>query len=155
MLNLPTVTSTWLAWLRHCGGDLVWNTLILVTVLIPLGGLSVDIPRYFLLRSTLATAADAAAADAAQCLDIPYFQNTGESRLLADCARSAAQDTFAANVDHLDPAAYHPHFLNLTIDETQDEVAVHVSGDLRLVFGLTPAFTIQVVAASRFRMIVR
>ena len=158
-LSVISLSRRWCSsvftFLRHTGGDLVWSTLVIVTVLLPLGGLSIDVPRYFLLRSTLATAADAAAADAAQCVDIPHFQNTGDRRLLTACARSAAQDTFAANVDNLDAAAYHPHFLSLSIDEDQDELMVRVSGDLRLIFGLTPAFTVHVTAASRYRMVVR
>ena len=144
-----------LNWLRDRRGDLVWSTLVIVTVLLPLGGLSLDVPRYFLLRSNLATAADASAAAAAQCVDMPHFQNTGETRLLPDCALAEARDAFVANPHNLDPATYHPRFVSLSIDEGQDEVTVRAAGDLRLIFGLTPAFTVQVTAVSRYRMIVR
>jgi hypothetical protein len=34
-------------------------------------------------------------------------------------------------------------------------VTVRAAGDLRLIFGLTPAFTVHVTAVSRYRMIVR
>ncbi len=144
-----------LNWLRGRRGDLVWSTLVIVTVLLPLGGLSLDVPRYFLLRSNLATAADAAAAAAAQCVDTPHFQNTGETRLLPDCALAEARDAFAASLHNLDPATYHPRFVSLSIDEGRDEVTVRATGDLRLIFGLTPAFTVHVTAVSRYRMIVR
>ncbi len=144
-----------LNWLRDCRGDLVWSTLVIVTVLLPLGGLSLDVPRYFLLRSNLATAADAAAAAAAQCVDAPHFQNTGETRLLPDCALAEARDAFVASLHNLDPATYHPRFVSLSIDEGQDEVTVRAAGDLRLIFGLTPAFTVNVSAVSRYRMIVK
>lgn len=144
-----------LAWLRDRRGDLVWSTLIIVAVLLPLAGLSLDVPRYFLLRSNLATAADAAAAAAAQCLDVSYFQNRGETRLLPACAQAEAQDAFAANLRNLDAATYHPRFVSLSIDEVRDQVVVRAEGDLRLIFGLTPAFTVHIAAASRYRMIVR
>ena len=127
-----------ITWLQDRRGDLVWSTLIIVTVLLPLGGLSLDVPRYFLLRSNLATAADAAAAAAAQCVDAPHFQNTGETRLLPDCAQAEARDAFAASLHNLDPATYHPRFVSLSIDESQDEVTVRAAGDLRLIFDLTP-----------------
>ncbi len=141
-----------LIWLRDTRGDLVWTTLVLVAVLIPLGGLSIDISRYFLLRSTLATGADAAAAAAAQCLDIPHFQNTGDTRLLSGCAAAEAHDAFAANVADLDAATYHPTFTAIAIDEALDEVNVNAQGDIRLIFGMTPAFTVEVQASSRYRM---
>ena len=140
------------SWLHDRRGDLVWSTLVIVAVLIPLGGLSIDVSRYFLLRSTLATGADAGAAAAAQCLDVPHFQNTGETRLLPDCARAEALDAFAANVANLDAVSYQPRFTAIAIDEGRDEVAVRAEGDLRLIFGLTPAFTVQVKARSRYRM---
>jgi len=114
-----------LTWLRDTKGDLVWTTLVLVAVLIPLGGLSIDVSRYFLLRSTLATGADAAAAAAAQCLDIPHFQNTGDTRLISSCAASEARGAFAANVADLDSATYHPQFTAISIDESLDEVDVN------------------------------
>ncbi len=59
-------------------GDMVWNALIIVTVLLPLSGLAIDIPRYFALRSRLQGAVDAAAEAAARQVDIPHFMNTGE-----------------------------------------------------------------------------
>jgi Flp pilus assembly protein TadG len=141
-----------LTWFGDTKGDLVWTTLVLVAVLIPLGGLSIDVSRYFLLRATLATGADAAAAAAAQCLDIPHFQNTGDTRLLPDCAATEARSAFAANVADLDGATYHPQFTALSIDEGLDEVDVNAQGTIRLIFGMTPAFTVEVQASSRYRM---
>ena len=57
--------------------DLVWNTLVLITVLVPLAGLAIDVPRDFTLRARLQLAADAAAEAAARSVDIPHFRNTG------------------------------------------------------------------------------
>lgn len=141
-----------LIWLHDTRADMVWNALVLVTVLIPLGGLSIDIPRYFNLRASLATASDAAAAAAAQCLDIPHFQNTREVRLLPACAEAEARTIFAANIGDLDAGAYSPRLDAITLNEGEDSVAVRSSGDIRLMFGLTPAFTVNIEAESRYRM---
>ena len=65
-------------------GDMVWNALVIVTVLLPLSGLAIDVPRYFALRSRLQAAVDAAAEAAARQVDIAHYQNTGETRLDAD-----------------------------------------------------------------------
>ena len=139
-------------WLHDTRADMVWNALVIVTVLIPLGGLSIDIPRYFNLRASLATASDAAAAAAAQCLDIPHFQNTREVRLLPACADAEARTIFAANIADLDAGAYAPRLDDVAIDEVGDSVHVRSSGDIRLMFGLSPAFTVQIEAESRYRM---
>jgi hypothetical protein len=40
---------------------MVWNALVIVTVLLPLAGLAIDVPRYFALRSRLQIAADTGA----------------------------------------------------------------------------------------------
>ena len=139
-------------WLHDTRADMVWNALVIVTVLIPLGGLSIDIPRYFNLRASLATASDAAAAAGAQCLDIPHFQNTREVRLLPNCVEAEARTVFAANVADLDAGAYSPRLDDISVDEGEDSVAVRSSGDIRLMFGLTPAFTVNIEAESRYRM---
>ena len=36
-------------WLLGRRGDMVWNALVIVTVLLPLAGLAIDVPRYFAL----------------------------------------------------------------------------------------------------------
>ena len=51
-------------------GDMVWNALVIVTVLLPLAGLAIDVPRYFALRSRLQIAADAARKRRARQVDI-------------------------------------------------------------------------------------
>ncbi len=59
---------------------MVWNALVIVTVLLPLAGLAIDVPRYFALRSRLQIAADAGAEAAARAVDIRHYINTGETR---------------------------------------------------------------------------
>ena len=63
---------------------MVWNALVIVTVLLPLAGLAIDVPRYFALRSRLQIAADAGAEAAARAVDIRHYINTGETRLEPD-----------------------------------------------------------------------
>ena len=56
---------------------MVWNALVIVTVLLPLAGLAIDVPRYFALRSRLQIAADAGAEAAARAVDDPALHQHG------------------------------------------------------------------------------
>ena len=62
-------------WLVGDEGNMVWHALILITVLIPLASLTIDVPRYYTLRSRLQLAADAAAESASRCLDFRFLKN--------------------------------------------------------------------------------
>ena len=64
-------------WLLGRRGDMVWNALVIVTVLLPLAGLAIDVPRYFALRSRLQIAADAGAEAAARAVDIRALHQHG------------------------------------------------------------------------------
>ncbi len=139
-----------LRWMTGKRGDMVWNALVIVTVMIPLMGLTVDIPRYFILRTTLQNAADAAAEAAAQTLDAGAFINEGDVSLASYATDSATRVFYATAA----PAADRGYAISLdgvSIDERADEVTVTASGRLRYLFGLTPEVTISVQAASRFR----
>lgn len=138
-------------WLFGRRGDLVWNTLVVITVLIPLAGLAIDVPRYFTLRTRLQLAADAAAEAAARSVDIPHFRNTGEVRLAGDAYGNAAAE-FARATGDLAARGYAPSLGAIQVDEGSDTVTVHASGTTQVFFALSPHFTVPVVAQSRFRM---
>lgn len=138
-------------WLLGRRGDLVWNTLVVITVLLPLAGLAIDVPRYFTLRTRLQLAADAAAEAAARSMDIPHFRNTGEVRLSGD-AYGAAGAEFARATGDLAARGYAPALGAIQVDEGGDTVTVHASGTTQIFFALSPSFTVPVVAQSRFRM---
>lgn len=150
--ELKSQTSNWLT---NRSGNMVWHALILVTVLIPLASLTIDVPRYYTLRSRLQLAADAAAESASRCLDFDHFRNVGESRLRPDCVNTDSAQFFALSTQDLTAKGYIPALRNVAIDETADTVAVEASGTTTLFFGLTPQFTVNVRAVSSFRMDLR
>ena len=139
-----------LRWMAGKKGNMVWNALVIVTVMIPLMGLTVDIPRYFILRSTLQNAADAAAEAAAQTLDAGTFINAGDVSL-ASYAVDSAYSTFNAVAAPVAAKGYAISLNGVSVDEGANEVVVTASGSLRYLFGLTPEVTISVQATSRFR----
>ena len=134
---------------------MVWNALVLISVLLPLASLTLDVPRYYVLRSRLQLAADAAAEATAQCVDLSHFQNTGETRLEVWCRRSEPGATFQDVVQPLVDKEYQPTLAGVDVDEQNDVVTVRAFGTTRLFFGMTPAIRIEVEAQSRFRMDVR
>lgn len=145
----------WRRWLLGDDGNMVWNSLILVTVLLPLASLTIDVPRYYTLRSRLQLAADAAAESAARCLDFEHFRHSGESRLRQDCIDTDSARLFILSTQDLTAKGYVPTLGAVSVDEVTDTVEVDASGTTTLFFGLTPQFTVNVRAVSSFRMDLR
>ncbi len=134
-------------------GDMVWNTLVIVTVMLPLMGLSLDIPRYFILRNTLQNATDAAAEAAAQTLDAGALINAGDAKLSSYAAQSAAI-AFSAAASPMTARGYHLSLDGVAVNESANEVSATAHGDIRYLFGLTPAVTLHASGKSRYRSIV-
>jgi Flp pilus assembly protein TadG len=141
-----------LRWLMEKRGDMVWNTLVIVTVMIPLMGFTIDIPRYFILRNTLQNATDSAAEAAAQTLDAAAFINAGEVRL-SSYASQSAHTAFDAAASPMTSKGYTLSLDGISVDESNDSVSATAHGDIRYLFGLTPTVTIRVQAQSRYRSI--
>ena len=146
-----TLTSA-STWLRGRRGDMVWNALVIVTVFLPLAGLAIDVPRYFALRSRLQIAADAGAEAAARQVDIPHYQNTGETRLNVDTYPGEAHWAFETAVTNLRAHGYTATFDNLSVDEVADAVTVDASGTIRLFYNLLPPVTVHTSATSEYRV---
>ena len=131
---------------------MVWNALVVVTVLLPLSGLAIDAPRYFNLRSRLQAAVDAAAEAAARQVDIVHYQNTGETRLDVGRYGDEAHWAFETAVTSLRARGYTASFANLSVDDATAAVTASASGTVRLFYNLTPPVTVRVSATSWYRM---
>ena len=142
-------------WLLGRTGDMVWNALVIVTVLLPLSGLAIDVPRYFALRSRLQIAADAGAEAAARTVDIRHYINTGETRLEPDRYAGDAAWAFETAVADLRARGYTATLDGVDLDEAADAVSTRASGTIRLFYNLTPPVTVRVGATSWYRMIQR
>ena len=127
----------------------------MVAVLVPLAALTLDVPRYFVLRSRLQLAVDAAAEAAAQCVDIPHFQATGETRLDQWCAWGEADTVFRSTVAPLRAKGYGLYMAFIGMDPATQSVSVYGQGDMPVFFALTPRLTLRVEAQSRYRVIVK
>ena len=144
-----------LRWLRQTDGDMVWSSIVLIAVLLPLAGLTLDVPRYYVLRSRLQLAADAAAEATAQCVDVAHFQHTGETRLNDRCRNTEPPFLFNSMMQPLLEKGYRPRLTAVEVDEVADSVTVRAAGDMRLFFAVTPPLTIEVTARSGYRMEMR
>lgn len=133
-------------------GDMVWSALVITTVLLPLAGLAIDVPRYFALRSRLQIAVDAAAEAAARQVDIAHYQNTGETRLNPRTYAGEASWAFDTAVSDLRARGYTADFGGASVDEAADAVSTTASGTIRLFYNLAPPVTVRVGATSWYRM---
>ena len=140
------------AWLNNRQGDMIWSSIVLIAVLLPLAGLTLDVPRYYVLRSRLQLAADAAAEATAQCVDVAHFQHTGETRLDDRCRNMEPPFLFNSMMQPLLEKGYRPRLTAVEVDEVADSVTVRAAGDMRLFFAVTPPLTIEVTARSGYRM---
>lgn len=134
-------------------GDMVWNALVIVTVLLPLAGLAIDVPRYFALRSRLQIAADAGAEAGARAVDIRHYINTGETRLEPGRCGGEAAWAFDTAVADLRARGYTANLDGVDLDEDADAVSTRASGTIRLFYNLLPPVTVHVGATSWYRMI--
>ena len=102
-----------------------------VLVFLVLGALAVDYGSVFACHRDLANAAAAAANDAAtQALDIDYFYETGELRLVADRAWEVAEGSIASRgLDRL-----HARVVDVRIGDGGTSVIVTVQGRARYLF---------------------
>ncbi len=134
------------------GQNLAMFALVLAFLLVPLMTLVVDVPRYFILRATLQSAVDAAAEAAARCVDVAWYQETGEVRLDVACARAEAWRHF--DLVTADPGTGYTYTLaEIAVDEAANTVTVQGTGRLTTFLGdLVPRFTVQVAGTAAFRM---
>jgi uncharacterized membrane protein len=139
-------------WLRDQRGDMVWNALVIVAVLLPLAGLTIDVPRAFILRARLQAACNAASEAAARAIDVPRFRDTGEVRLDAGKALAGAQSYFAAGTSSLAGGGYQPAMTGFIIDAGQRAVTVRATGLMRAMFGLVGDFQVSTASTSWYRM---
>ena len=140
-----------LRWLTNKRGDMVWNTLVIVTVMLPLMSLTLDIPRYFILRSTLQNAADAAAEAAARTVDAETLIYSGGQDLLPSGAVQYAHMAFDAVASPMNAKGYNLSLDGISINESQDRVTATAHGQISYMFGLTPSVTISARSESWFR----
>ncbi len=142
-------------WLCNRDADLIWSSIVVVAVLVPLAALTLDVPRYFVLRSRLQLAADAAAETAAQCVDIAHFQRTGETVLNQWCLMSDPENVFLQTVAPLRARGYGLYFTHFGFDPGAGSVSVFAQGDMPVFFALTPRLIVRVEARSAYRVIVK
>ncbi len=139
--------------LEDVKGDIVWGTLVVATVLLPLASLAIDVPRYYTLRSTLQTAADAAAEGAARCINGPVFENMGEDSLYLSCVRREVVSRFYGTAHTLDGKGFSYRFGSASLDSRS--ITVTAQGSARVFFGILPGFTVHVRSTSRWRAVRR
>jgi len=139
--------------LEDLRGDMVWGTIVVATVLLPLASLSIDVPRYYTLRSTLQAATDAAAEGAARCIDGPVFENMGEDFLYSSCVQREAASRFYGTAQVLDGKGFSYRFDSVSLSFRS--ITVTAQGSARVFFGILPGFTVHVRSTSRWRAVRR
>ncbi len=134
-------------------GNMVFDAIVIVAVLLPLASMTVDVPRYLIMRARLQAAANnAAEAAASQCIRTDVFRNTGRVVLDTSCAWSAARDVFSETASPMTARGYSLSLDGMHVNQPNHSVDVNASGTTMVFFGTFPGKRIHVRARSRFRM---
>ncbi len=140
-------------WVFGTRASLVWNTMVLMTVLLPLSSLVFDVPQYFAAAANLEMALEAAAQGAANdCLQLAAFSQSGMVRLDADCIGNQARRRFESLTGPLAAAGHVPVLTAAECRDSCQTVALRGTTAIRVFFSLSPKITIARTGSSQVRM---
>ena len=139
-------------YLRGRAGNVVWWALVIYMVFLPLASLATDVPRFFTMRTTLLSAASAAGEAAARCVDVPHYQDTGETRLNLSCVRTVSRQHFDGVTAPFKRGYYSFSLDRVTVDERADAVWVSATGSTRFLWGVLPSPVAHVKIETKYRM---
>ena len=135
--------------LRGREGNVGFWALIIALVFLPMATLLVDVPRLYATSVRLQSAVDAAAEAASRCVDVAWYQDTGETRLDAACAEAGARRHFEITAPS--SPGVQSAFGGIAVDETADVVTATGSARVRVFFRHI-TLTLQRRATTAFRM---
>ncbi len=127
------------------GYSLTWMAAFLAVLLVPLLVPGVEIGRWEHARGEVYKAADLAALAAAQEVDVPFFRDTGEVRLLPS-ALEVARQYVAANTGYLARNGIAAHVADVGVNQALRQVEVTVAADVSSLF---PSWLPRVVIRGR------
>lgn len=135
------------------GYSMAWWAVFMAVLFMPLAGVAIEVPRYYLFRSHLQRTADAVAETAAYFgFDAVGFINSGNTRIDPHMAYQIALSTLASNIGWLGTQGY---LTGYSINITQREVMVELEGRMRLFITGVPSFPIRVRSTAQIRVVVR
>ena len=140
-------------WFSGTGANLVWNTMVLMTVLLPLSSLVFDVPQYFAAAANLEMALEAAAQEVANdCLQLAEFSQSGIVRLDAGCIDHQARRRFESLTGPLAASGHVPVLTASACKDSCQTVILRGTTALRVFFSLSPTITIARTGSSQVRM---
>lgn len=129
------------------GYAMALNTVIIVTVAMPMLILTSEIVRALYVNVNIQTAVDAACSAAVQAVDVPHFVATGELVIDSDNAGSYAQREFDATVANSNIQKYSPVLSGVSI--INDTIAeCRASATMTWMLPGVPALTMNVTSAA-------
>lgn len=141
-------------WMRDTRGNLVWHTVVLLTVFLPLASLTVDIPEYFKAAAHLEQVLAASAQDATNtCLQLEQYSLTGHAALDAACLARVAQQRFALATAGLRAMRHQPVLVSVTCTDSCRTATLRGTVTLHVFFASSPVLVIAREVSSRTRMI--
>lgn len=132
------------------GYAMAYVVLLIGVVGVPMLILSVEIARAMYVEGLIQAAVDAACEASVNAVDVPFFLEYGELRLIQGDADTLAQNEFASNVSNSNIVNYNPSLAGL-IFLSPTLVECHASASLEWLLPGIPGLTVNVDSLSQVK----
>jgi hypothetical protein len=132
------------------GDAMAWMAIIMVFLMVPLMGITIDITRAMYVRGHLQAASDAACQAAADAMMVPLFMETGEQRIDEGLMYGRAAQVFNATLKDSGKVRFMPALSLRLLTPTSVECTATASVD-RLLPSVVPEISLRVSTVSEMR----
>lgn len=133
---------------------MAWMAIIMVFLMIPMMGLTVDLTRAMYVRTHLQAANDAGCQAAADSIRVPLFQNTGKQEINASLMYSRAAGVFNATLRDANQVSFSPTLALQLQTPTSVECTASATVE-RLIPSVVPHINITLKTVSEMRALTK
>jgi len=132
------------------GNAMAWLAIVMVFLMVPLMGLTMDVTRAMYVRTHLQAASDAGCQAAADSMRVPLFQDSGVQEIDAALMIARAEQVFNATLRDSGKVRFIPSLSLRLLTPTSVECTATASVD-RLIPSVVPEIKLRVMTVSEMR----
>ena len=138
----------------ECGNAMAWMAIIMVFLMVPMMGLTVDVTRSMYVRTHLQAANDAGCQAAADSMRVPVFLNSGVREINSSLMYSRAVRVFNATLIDANRVSFTPTLSLRLLTPTSVECTATASVE-RLIPSFVPEINIKLLTVSEMRALTK
>jgi Flp pilus assembly protein TadG len=132
------------------GNAMAWMAIVMLFLMVPMMGLTMDVTRAMYVRTHLQAASDAGCQAAADSMQVTLFQNTGERRINGQLMVARANQVFFMTLQDATRVKFAPAVSLRLLTPTSVECTATASVE-RLIPSVVPELNIRVTTVSEMR----